>query len=104
MRLFNLFFDSAIDQFIYSPVAFSVNNNEIKLELPGIGKDNIKVHSLNNDTIKVSWKTKQGEKETEDYRLFEDMPHKEATSEYKDGILIVKLNPPEENKKEIEVK
>jgi len=65
--------------------------NKVFVELPGVGKDNIKVNSVSSDTIKVEWKEKTGKNDAWEHVNLKVMTHNDAKAEYRDGVLILEL-------------
>lgn len=69
---------------------------EVKISLPGVGKDNISVSELDNDTIEISIK---GEKEPYQSIYCDKTGYDSPEVSYIDGILLLKFN--EKQKKEV---
>lgn len=78
-----------------------IKDDTIKIPLPGVGKDNIKVEFDTGSRLKVTYKYK---KDTKDNLEFRTPGYIDAESEYKDGVLKIKLIKDKESTKLIEVK
>jgi HSP20 family protein len=108
-------------QDLWAPIVDIVENNgniEVKVELPGMNKDNIKV-TIKNNMLRLSGERKQEEETTEKtfhrseryfgkfcrtIQLPADIDADKIKAQYKDGVLNLTLPKPESMKpKEIEI-